>query len=175
MIPFMSPEDQRAAGKYLLGVIPKETVEPWGTYNPESMSGINPPVNITTELTEQFTTSDRAKSALDTLTKLVQVSGRDEAKMGEGYTFLRNLLATIEDYGGGAVGGGERQTRAQYQQMQSAVDPLLSQASSGALSPFKAMASQLANPFFSAGNVVPIAKSQSGRYVFGNPNPEFYG
>ena len=94
--------------------------------------------------------------------------------MGSGYGFLRNLLATVSDYAGGDVGSGERQTRAQYQKMQSAVDPLLSQASSGELSPYKAVAQQIANPYFSAGNVVPIAKSETGKFVFGNRNPEFY-
>ena len=174
MIPFLSPEDQMNVGRYLYGLVPTKTREPWGTYNPEMMGSANPPVKITTDITEQFTSSERAQNALQALSSLMEASGRTEEKMGPGYQFLRNLLATMGDYGGGAPGSNERQTRAQYQQLQGAVDPLLSQAGGADLSAFKSLASQLTNPFFSAGSVVPISKNAGGQYVFGRPNPEFY-
>jgi len=175
MIPYMSPEDQRVAGKYLYSVIGSDQVEPWGTYNPEMMDGITPPASITPDITEEFTSSDRVQNALQTLSKLVEVSGRDEKAMGAGYGFLRNILSTIGEYAGGSVGSGDRQTRAEYRATQGALDPLLSQAKSGELSPYQAVASQVSSPYFSAGNVVPISKSATGQFRFGNRNPEFYG
>jgi hypothetical protein len=175
MIPYMSPEDQRTAGKYLYSVIGDQQLEPWNTYNPEMMEGIVPPTQLSTELKEEFTSSDRVQNALGTLTKLIEVSGREEKAMGEGYEFLSSLLSTIGEFGGGSVGSGERQTRAQFNQTQAALDPMLSQAKSGELAPYSAVAQQVASPFFSAGNVTPVAKNATGRFVFGNRNPEFFG
>ena len=61
-------------------------------------------------------------------------------------------------------------TRAKAVSFYSAMDPLLNQGKSEALSAYGPLASMLSKPFFSKGNLVPIAKTQDGRYIFGEPN-----
>jgi len=169
MIPFLSPEDQRTVGMHLQSIYNKP--EAFGIYNPESKQYGTPPVELTPEMMEQFTSSDRAKKALQTLDKVASISGKKKG-FGAGYTFLRQLLKTMQDFGGGAVGAGNRQSRAQYQQMQSALDPLLASMKN---TEFAGLAQQLTAPFFTAGRVVPISKDVTGRYVFGSPNKQLFG
>lgn len=169
MIPFLSPEDQRTVAQHLGGLYSKRPM--WQTYNPETTDFAKPPVELTPEMMEQFTSSDRAKKALQTLDKVASISGKKKG-FGAGYTFLRQLLKTMQDFGGGAVGAGNRQSRVQYQQMQSALDPLLASMKN---TEFAGLAQQLTAPFFTAGRVVPISKDVTGRYVFGSPNKQLFG
>ncbi len=169
MIPFLSPEDQRTVAQHLGGLYSKRPM--WQTYNPEATDFAKPPVELTPEMMEQFTSSDRAKKALQTLDKVASISGKKKG-FGAGYTFLRQLLKTMQDFGGGAVGAGNRQSRVQYQQMQSALDPLLASMKN---TEFAGLAQQLTAPFFTAGRVVPISKDVTGRYVFGSPNKQLFG
>ena len=170
MIPFLSPEDQRTVGMHLQSIYDKPKA--FGIYNPESNEYGTPPVEMTPEMMEQFTTGDRAKKALETLDKITALSGKKKGFGGAGYTFLRQLLTTMQDFGGGAVGAGNRQTRAEYNQLRSAVDPLLASMKGGE---YQGLAQQLTSPFFTAGSTVPISKDASGRYVFGQPNRQLFG
>jgi len=175
MIPFLSPEDQRTVAMHLNSIYPD--AKSFDIYNPEGVEYGKPPIDITSDITEQFTSSDRAKQALQMLDKIAEVSKRDKKKFGAGYQFLRQLLTTMKDFGGGAVGAGNRQSRVQYKQMQSALDPLLSQFKGGSneLKQFAGLAQQLTSPFFTAGGYVPIGKDVAGNYRFGAANKQLFG
>lgn len=86
---------------------------------------------------------------------------------GPGYQFLRQVLDVLQDFGG----AGARQSRRQYQQMLGALDPLLAEARGEALSAYGPIAQALAQPFFSAGEMVPVRRLPNGRWMFGRPNP----
>ena len=174
MIPYLSPEDQRTAAQHLSTLGIKNSG--FETYNPEVNTFEKPPLELTSEMSEKFTSSDRAKNALQTLDKIAEVSKRDKKKFGAGYQFLRQLLTTMKDFGGGTTGSGQRQTRAEFKQMQAALDPLLAQFSSNAsLKPYAGLAQQLTSPYFTAGTVVPISKDATGTYRFGQGNKQLFG
>jgi len=174
MIPTLSPEDQRAVGTYLYGAIPEDQRSPFASYNPDTANFAAPPGEMTTALKEKYTSSQRGQSALSALNTLKGVSGV-EGEMGVGYDFLRSLLGVVQDFGGGVPGSNDRQSRQQFTQMQSGLDPLKGQTKTGALGAYSSLASQLSSPFFSAGQTVPRIQNKAGRYVFGKPNAEFYG
>lgn len=175
LIPFLSPEDQRTVATYFYGALPQNQLSAFKGYNPAKAKFTVPSFELSTLQKEQYTSADRAKMALQTLNQLKQAAGKKQPDMGTGYRFLQNFLQTMKSFGGGKVGSGERQTRAQYQQMRAALDPMIAQTRSGDLSPYASLVKQLAQPYFTAGAPTSIAKNAAGRYVFGKPNQQFFG
>jgi len=115
-----------------------------------------------------FNSSDRATRALSALTKLAEVTGKSEADMGAGYRYLRSILSATQNYG--ANTNEQMMTRANATKLFSALDPLLNQGKSDALSAYGPLATMLSKPFFSKGNLMPISKTADGRYIFGEAN-----
>lgn len=175
MIPFLSTEDQRTAALNLQNLFGNSGNKLWESYNTEKSEFDTPTTEITSDITEKFTSTERAQAALNTLDQVANLAKKNQKKFGGGYKFLRQLLQTMIDYGGGQVGAGNRQTRAQYKQMRAALEPLLAQTKSGELQNYAGIAQQLTSPYFSAGNVVPISKDAAGNYIFGSPNKGLYG
>jgi len=105
------------------------------------------------------------------LSELAKAVGKTDAELGPGYRYLRSILDTSKQYGGT---GTNRQTRRQYTQMMSALDPLYSQSSSGDLSPYGSVARMLAQPFFSGGQLTPVTKRTDGTYSFGTGNKQLF-
>lgn len=174
MIPYLSPEDQRIAAQHLSSLKLKKSG--FETYDPEVNTFGDIPTEVTSDITEKFTSSDRARSALQTLDKIAEVSKRKKEKFGAGYQYLRQLLTTMKDFGGGATGSGNRQTRAEFMQMQAALSPILEQFKSNKdLKPYAGLAQQLTSPYFTAGAVVPIKKDAAGNYQFGEGNKQLFG
>lgn len=166
MIPFLSPEDQRTVAQNLsLNYSDKKK---FGIYNPETTDYGDIPTKVTSEITSQMTSKERAQNALDSLVRLAAMSKKKKFG-GTGYNLLRQVLTTMKDFGGDA---SNNQTRAQYSQMQSALDPLLSSLEG---SEYESLAKQLTAPYFTAGKVVPISKdSDTGKYTFGAGNKGLY-
>jgi hypothetical protein len=166
LIPALSPEDQRTMATYLYSNFKDAFPE----YNPE-VNNFTAIPKINPELQEQFTSKNRAQGALNALDTMVTSGGKTPDKFGVGYTYLRNLLSTMKSFGGES--STNKQTRSQVVQQLSALDPLLTSAK-GELAPFASIAQSLATPFFSSGKVVPITKSASGEYIFGDVNKRLY-
>jgi len=168
LIPYMSPEDQRTAATSLSRTFPKG----FGEYDPETMQYPIPPGEIGGETKEWFTSSRRAQEALNTLTTLSTTLKKNETQMGAGYSFLRDLLTVMKDFGGQDM--SNQQTREQFVQQMGALEPMLQEAKSSDLKQYASLAQSLTQPFFSAGNVVPIIRTKDGRYIFGETNPQLY-
>jgi len=173
MIPYMSPEDQLATLQYFATAFPKGIGE---TYSPAAQVETgNIPTDMTTSISDFFTSAGRAeeaKAALDTMieaiaTKTKSKSEKVKKNLGEGYKFLTSVLDTIQKFGG--VEEGERQTRAQYQQMLGQLDPLLALGQAQQFGAMQPVAQKLVQPFFTAGQVTPTVKV-GGVQKFGAPN-----
>lgn len=165
LIPFLSPEDQ----KTVASTIYQMDAANFGHLNPEGIT-VNPAKEINTALRTKYTSSDRARSALAAMTALASAVGKSDADLGPGYRYLRSVLDASDKFGG--TSDTERQTRAQYQMMMSALDPLLAQSSgtSGALAPYGSLVKMLSQPFFSMGQLRPMTKNANGQYIFGVGN-----
>lgn len=168
-IPFMSPEDQQAAATYLAS-----NFSEFAGYKNIAYGDI--PSSLTTDVRDRFTSRTRATQYLDTLTAIAEALGKTEAEMGSGYTFLKNVGTILNRFGGGEVGTNDRQTREQYTQMLTALDPVLNQASqSGSgIAGYSPIAQYLTSPTFSAGNLVNVTKNSDGTYSFGSPSGSLY-
>jgi hypothetical protein len=90
------------------------------------------------------------------------------SKLGAGYRFLRSVINTMDTYGG--KDKMNNQTRRQYLNQMSQLDPLLSMAQQGELAAFKPIAEKLARPYFTAGQLNPIVNGK-----FGKPNAKLFG
>lgn len=166
MIPYMSPEDQRYTASVLYRLYP----ETFTSYNPETMGMPPIPTDMTTDINRWMTSLDRANALLATLDKVKAVSASD-AKFGPGYAFLNQLGSVLRDFGGAA---GNGQTRTQYQQMMSALDPLTAETKQEDLSAYSTLTRMLAQPYYSAGPVTPTTQLQSGETIFGQPNKGWF-
>lgn len=165
LIPFMSPEDQRSAASNLSRLLP----DAFGDYDLEKLPAFTPPV-LDTTLRNQMLSAGRAQAALDTLSKVAQATGKSEAELGPGYSFLRDVAATVKQFGGS---GSEPMLKQQQLQLQAALDPLFAEAKNENVAAFGPLARMLAQPFYSSGQLFTGGRSKSGQPFFGLPNPQF--
>ena len=188
MIPYMSGEDQRRAAGDIYGLLGGAH---FGKYQEVSGGGGGVPITQLQKSlgaegqvidTQYFQSRQRATGAINALSQLrEQTVGGNREKIGgtgQGYRWLQKALEQILTYGGGpsrkkpgAAKGG--QTRAQYLALQGALDPIMAQAKS--LGPVGSIGQMLLQPFFSQGGVRPTQRTQSGRVLFGQPNPLLFG
>jgi hypothetical protein len=174
MIPFLSPEDQKVVANTLY----QQDAKNFGHLAPDKIGDVKYTATpnqfgeygIAQADQTKFTSADRSQNALTALTKLAEATGKTAADLGPGFRYLQSLLSATKQYGGA---GGEPQSRRQALEMLGAVDPILAQTQTGDLSAYGPLARMLANPFFSAGQLMPVQKTQDGTYVFGNPNKSF--
>jgi len=166
MIPYMSPEDQRYTASVLYRLYP----ETFTSYNPETMGMPPIPTDMTTDINRWMTSLDRANALLATLDKVKAVSASD-AKFGPGYAYLNQLGSVLRDFGAAA---GNGQTRTQYRQMMSALDPLMAETKQEDLSAYSTLTRMLAQPYYSAGSVTPTTQLQSGETIFGQANKGWF-
>lgn len=112
--------------------------------------------------------SQRAQQAITTLSNMREsmVQG-NRWKLGPGYKWLQNVMESVA---GAGAGGQSGQTRFQYQNMLSAVDPFLSQAGGGELQAFGPLGQMATKPFSAAGSVTPRFANNR----FGTPNRRFF-
>jgi hypothetical protein len=179
MIPFLSPEDQRSVAANLYQQNPEafahlnpETIDPLDTQlkKTPTIPPFVPPSQMTTDLRKQFTSAQRYTNALTALTQLASAVGKSDAELGPGYRYLRSILNTGQTFG--AQPGAQGQTRRNYLNQMGALDPLLSQTQQQSLSPYSSIARMLSQPYFTAGQLVPVQRTQDGRYLFGEANKE---
>lgn len=170
MIPFMSPEDQRSTAANIYQQDPVN----FAHLNPEKLDGggvpFAPPNAMTTGLRQQFNSAQRGTNALSALTNLAASLGKTDAELGSGYRYLRSILDTTQRYGG--ANAQNQQTRRQYMDQQGSLDPLLASAKQDELSAYGPLARMLSQPYFTAGMLTPLQRTQDGRYTFGEANKE---
>jgi hypothetical protein len=161
LLPFMSREDQQAMSSSLFRADPKN----FGQYNPQKLT-INPGGDITTGQRQEFTSAERAEGILQALKKFAVATGKSTKELGPGFRFLQSGADILRDFGGTDQNG---QTRTQYTQMQSQLDPLFAEGKSPKLSAYEPLLRALSAPFFSSGSVTPVSRTANGEYVFGTP------
>lgn len=166
LIPFMSPEDQQSMAGSLFRFDP----EAFSAYNPELLN-VAAPTEIGTDTRRQFSSTDRGQGILDALETFRATAGVDASVLGPGYSWLRSVADSLRDKGGTSENA---QTRAQNAQLRGQLDVLFGEAGSGALAPYEPVARALATPFFSAGQLTPVARTQDGTFVFGQANRELF-
>lgn len=177
LIPFMSPEDQRTAASNIARTGASSggsTFDAFRSYDPANNPLPTAPIpdQMAGDIRNQFTGQDRANSILGTLNQLATIMGKSQTDFGPGYSYLRDLAATERDYGGTQAAP---QTRRQYLQEVSALDPLLAESKGQALSAYGPAAQMLTQPFFSGGPLRNATKLQGGGYDFGAANKKLYG
>lgn len=165
LIPFLSPEDQKTVASTIYQMDAKN----FGHLNPEGID-VKPENPIADATEVKFESSERARKALSAMTALAGAVGKKDSELGPGYRYLRSIIDVADKFG--AKDAINRQTRAQYQQMLAALDPLLAESSGsgGVLAPYGSLVKMLSQPFFSMGQLRPVQKTTSGKYSFGNPN-----
>jgi hypothetical protein len=162
LIPFLSPEDQKTVAANIYGM----NAADFGHLNPEGIK-VAQGTEMNQGMVNQYTSTERAEKALAAMTALAKAAGKDDKGMGTGYRYLRSILDAGKQFGGK---GGAGQTRRQYQQMMSALDPLLAQTKDPQLGAYASLANMLARPYFNQGQLTPMSKTQTGEYVFGKEN-----
>ena len=168
MIPMLSPEDQRTVAANLYQSDPDQ----FSRYNPELLELAQIPGEITADLRQQFFSGERAQKTLDAFDQLLEVSGKTAEDFGPGYTYLRSLAGTVEDFK--LTSGATQLTETQQGSLLSALDPLLAQSKgSGPLSSYGPIASSFVNPFFSAGSLTGQVRSDFGD-IINPPNPRYF-
>lgn len=117
---------------------------------------------LSDQMRRYFQSSERAQDAIATLSNMreAMVQG-NRWKLGPGYKWLQNVMQSVAGQG---AAGSTGQTRFQYQNMLSAVDPFLSQAGGGELAAFGPLGQMASQPFYSAGSATPsFANNRFGK------------
>jgi len=182
MIPFLSPEDQRSIGtalsRYNYKYEDKEGTHfsaPFKHLDPNKMNYPTPPSELTTQQRTYYTSAERARQAQLNLERMansmgVKVNDRDR-KLGPGYVYLKQVTKVLQDFG---APGSSGQTRRQQLQLLGQLDTLLKEGQGGALAQYGSIAARMAQPFFSARQLVPVQQAD-GTYKFGTYNQNIGG
>lgn len=167
LIPYMSPEDQVRVATNLARVNP----EAFGMYSADVMNTLQDqfPTEVGSDLVSRFNSAERGSAILDALNKFQSAAGM--TKDTEGTRFLKDVAASLRDFGGSE---GSGQTRTKQSQLRGLLDPMISSANTNELSAFGEIAKTLAYPFFSAGELTPTTKLIDGRLIMGAPNAELF-
>ncbi len=163
ILPWLSPEDQRT----FAGGLSRSDQTQYGGMNPTSALYPTPPATLTTDTKRYYQSQERAQAILSALDTKAKASG--QATFGPGYGFLQQVVSILRDFG---AQGGNGQTRRQQLQMLAALDPLMAEAKSDTLSAYGPVAQAISSPFFSAGQIRPVMKDSTGKWIFGAYNPE---
>jgi hypothetical protein len=160
VLPFLSPEDQRASAQSLARMYPE-----FAGYGADANPGYAPPpTEMDSGSVQKYLSAARSQQVTGALEKMAQASGRKKEEFGPGYSYFKQLASTLGEYG--AKGNGEGITRTRYQQMLGQLDPMLAESGGGQLGAYGAIAKMLTNPFFTAG--------QLGNVIFGQANSKFF-
>ena len=143
LIPYLSPEDQRAVMNRL---------QTSGAF--KGYAGVFPsaPSDLSGQLRYDFTTAQRAQNIMNALDTYRKASGGKD--LGGGYQFLRNVAATTLNFSG----GGTARTRLQQKQLEAALAPMFALAKEkGVSQSYQDLARTITDPFFSAGKLASVA------------------
>ncbi len=165
IIPYLSPEDQRAAANSLAQTLP----DVFGGYADVEFE--MPPLDVTPAMRQEFTSAARAEGLLNALETMREASTFEKESFGPGFTYFETLAKTLRDFGGTEE---SPMSRSDIRGLRGALDPLLAQTSADELSAFGPISQAIAQPFFSAGDIHPVTRLPSGEYIFGERNPEFF-
>lgn len=168
LIPYLSTEDQRQFASNLSRLFP----DAFGHYSPEQSDLGTPSVQMTAQQKDYFLSQKRAGDILGAMDKMREASGQDEKKFGPGYQYMRQLAATMKDFG--KKEGYNMPTRADIVKMYSAFDPMLSETSGQQLGAYGEVARSLAQPFFGAGKLVNVGRDEQGNWKFTGQNKSWF-
>lgn len=166
LLPYMSPEDMRAVAGNLSGL------SEYSAYKNASFP--DAPTEITPELRANYLSSDRASKALSAITNMAQLTGKSEADLGSGYSYLKDVLGTMQRLGGQ---NGQGMSRAQYQEFYNAVQGFKSKAQDNYdLAPYASLADYITNPTFSSGSISNTGRDAvSGKLYYAKQNKKLFG
>ena len=159
MIPFLSPEDQLTVASQLF----QSDEQQFAHLNPELIGREGVVTEPTGDIATRFLSGERASDVLGSFDRLLQVSGKEQKDFGPGYTFLRGLADTVEDFK--LTSGATNFTEAQYSELLAALDPQLAQTESNQLSAFGPISRAFVTPFFSGGSLTGKARNKFGDIV----------
>lgn len=149
ILPTLSPEDAKSLGLYLA----TNFKDVYGGYANTTFGPIPSAMNDT--IRKSFTSADRAQQAVGLLDKMRAATGKSEADMGKGYTFLKNAINLLNQFN--TTTGP--MTREQYAAFQTAVGNLASQAGKD-ISAYSNLAQLFNLPNFTAGPIVSNAANK---------------
>lgn len=168
LLPFMSPEDQRTVGTNL------SSLSEYSSYKNAPYPAA--PSSITQEMKNKYLSSQRATGALAALENMRKITGKTEADLGPGYSFLKDAIGALQRLGG--TDGG--MSRAQYLEFKNTIDILTQQAKDNYdVQPYAALAQYFLSPTISSGSLMNeqtvMSPSGSTRKVFGKANKKLFG
>ena len=168
IIPYLSEEDQRTVASNIYQTYPE-----WFGFYGENTAFLPYQKDINTPIQDYYTSTTRAQNLMAGLDKYREVSGKSETELGGGYRFLRRVVDATNDFGGNLT-TGNRQTRGQYLEMLSTLDPLLAEANGEQLGAYGVAARTIAQPFFTHGKLINVFQDDSGKWRFGGSQKSWY-
>ena len=159
MIPFLSPEDQLTVASQLF----QSDEQQFAHLNPESIGREGLVTQPSADIATRFLSGGRASDVLNSFDRLLEVAGKEQKDFGPGYTFLRGLADTVEDFK--LTSGAMNFTEAQYAELLAALDPQLAQTENNQLSAFGPLSRAFTSPFFSGGSLTGRARNKFGDVV----------
>lgn len=164
ILPYLSPENQRSLGTEL-----GRTNKDFESYGNAQFSPA--PSSIGAQTRRQYLSSDRATQALAAVERMRTLSGKSEKQMGKGYTYLVDVIKTLQRLGGMS---GSGMSRANYQELYTAVQNFTENTKlDTASAPYAQLANYFVSPTFSAGPLVNNRKIGE-QVVAGSPNRKLY-
>ena len=168
LIPYLSIEDQRQMASSLSRLFP----DAFSNYSPEKSNLGTPTPGVNDQQREYFMSQQRAGNILNAMDKMKEASGKGDKDFGPGYQYVRQLASVMKDFGSAA--GYKQPSRRQIIDMYSAFDPLLAEGGGEKLGAYSELARSIAQPFFGAGKLVPVSKTESGDWKFGEVNKSWF-
>ena len=153
MIPFLSPQDQRAVASRLAIALPKQ----FGEYGKADIPSRYEPSE---QQQEYMLSAQRASEAMSAAAAYSKAMGKEE--MGSPYQFMQQVLGGIR----AEVPTGGRMSRGQYMGLMERMAPLYGDTSMGG------MAQMLAEPGYEQ-SILP-GRKQQGKFYWGQANPLLY-
>lgn len=170
LLPYLSPENTSTMNAWMQRNVP-------GLVKPTPVGPI--PTEVTTQIRNQYLSADRATRASEALRRMQQAAGEKGKALGPGFTFIRQAIGLLQQFGGGTNRGpgmaNGAMSRSEYTQFSNAVSSLIKDASNErGMGEYVQLATMFLRPNFSAGQLMPGTQTQDGRYLYGQANTRFF-
>lgn len=164
LLPYMAPNDTRLTADWLARNNPTQ----FGTY--ANLNLPSAPTRFAGQERNAFLSKERAQNALTSLENMRVLTGKTPEQMGAGYSFLKNIIGVLNQFGGDAENG---MSRAQYNQMQTLVNQMLTEAKgTNGLEQYGSLAETF---FYPTGtDTFATRKTASGKTVSGEANKKLF-
>ncbi len=170
VLPYYDAADRRNVATFL-GADPSGLFKDYLGASLMNMTPTTPPADTVNR--QFYLSADRARDAINRLESMRTSQGLSADQLGPGYKFLTQAIDLLSRFGINQAAGEQSLTRAEYEQLQSQLTALTSQAQSDkSLAPYAELASKFINPTV-LGEFMPTS-TVSGQTVYGAANKRLF-